>query len=157
MTIKTVIMAERHDIRVEISINGLSQPIYPNPDSEDESFPSQEIYYTEAIPDAKFRVKVTLAKNFSMKGAEGVKVDLCLDGGEKWHYFLSKSKHGAELSASFAYFPLYDPKTREWKKAEFSFGRLLVGKCGNTIYNEDTADGMGHQGKQMVIKRCPLI
>lgn len=116
----TANMAERHNIRVEISINGLSQPIYPNPGPEDESFPSQEVYYTEAIPDAKFRVKVTLTKKFSMKGAAGVKVDLCLDGGKKWHHFLSKSTHGGELSASFTYFPLYDPKAHEWKMGEFS-------------------------------------
>ena len=124
-------MAERHDIRVEISINGQSQPVYSNPDPEAGSFPSQETYYIEAIPDAKFQVKVKLAKNFSMEGAEGVKVDLCLDGGEKWQCFLSKSKLGGKLSTSFTYFPLYDPTTREWKKGEFSFGRLLVGKCGN--------------------------
>lgn len=150
-------MAERHDIRVEISISGQSQPVYANPDPEDENSPSQETYYTEAIPDAKFRVKVTLAKNFSMEGAEGVRVDLCLDGGKKWYNFLSDPRHGGKLSTSFAYFPVCDPTTHEWKKGEFSFGRLLVGKCGKTEYNENTADGVGCQEKQMVIKRCLLI
>ena len=118
-------------IKVEILIGEQSQSIYRDPNLEETNNEIGELRYTEAVTDAKFAVKITLARGFPMYDADGVTVDLCLDGGHPWYHFLGKldSRYSTtELSTKFTCFPEYHSKTREWREGEFCFGNLTVGK-----------------------------
>ncbi|MCJ1248351.1 hypothetical protein MMC30_005568 [Trapelia coarctata] len=130
--VNSVNMAEHHGVLVEVIVGGHPQPLFRDPDSEENQKELEKTSYMEAINDARFVVKVTLTNRFQMKG-EGVEVTLILDGRPTLVVFLAEKRWrtNREDSYTFQCCSVYDKKDCEWKSADFCFGSLTLLESGN--------------------------
>lgn len=124
---------------VEITSDGRSLPLYFDPEEShseettphDSSIPKNYTYYVEALRDKMFTVKCTMTREFDMKSGNAVLVKTKPDGKGGWYKYVGKDewiRNGKLFCQTMSYFPEYDPKTKKWRKAYFSFGHLDLSK-----------------------------
>jgi hypothetical protein len=125
-------MAKRHGITIDILIEREAQPIYDDPDPEGGiSKLKESTFYVEAVTDAIFTIMVMFGRGFKLRGAHGVGIDISLDGKSMCYDYMSKKdlRHPHNPYNHYCLInsvSLYDPETRKWRNASFSFGSLPV-------------------------------
>jgi hypothetical protein len=121
-------MAKCNDVTVDILVDGTSQPIFEDPDPEDNNKEKGDNFYVEAIEDTRFAVRITIDSGFGLFGADGVLIYLGLDGPAKWHRYLDKASLVRFRSTTFDSLPVWDLVSDTWENGAFTFAKLRLCK-----------------------------
>jgi hypothetical protein len=121
-------MAEHNNITIDILIDGEPQPIFEDPNPQDNNKAKGNNFYVEVVDDARFTVQVTLGHNFDMFDVDGVLVYLGFDGKAGWTHYLKRQDLQTHRSKKFSTQPNYNAAAGQWQKEAFSFGKLHLRK-----------------------------
>jgi len=119
-------MARLENITVDILVEGNPQPIFEDPNPEDNNKEKGNNFYVEVVDDARFTVQVSLNPDFEFYHADGVRIYLGLHGREAWAHYLRRNSLEVLHSKTITTHPNYNATTRQWQDEAFSFGKLRI-------------------------------
>jgi hypothetical protein len=129
-------MARLENITVDILVEGNPQPIFEDPNPEDNNKEKGNNFYVEVVDDARFTVQVSLNPDFEFYHADGVRIYLSLDGREAWAHYLRRNSLEVLHSKTITTHPNYNATTRQWQDEAFSFGKLRICKQWEFLAND---------------------
>lgn len=116
-------------VKVEVTSNGQTLPLYDDPDAPDDHNPRERQRYIEATTGAKFAIKVTLTKNFHFGDSQVARVCIAFDGDPNYRFVVLKKDSwlvSGNVSYLFAHFTIFCPASSTWKQKDFMFGSLDI-------------------------------
>ena len=133
-------VAKFHGIIVEMVSprDGPLLPLFPDPDAQKNWKEKSRSYYTEAKTDETFGFRVTYTPEFKMGNGDGLRTSLYVDGHWIQTLFLSEKEWAESHKTAtdyFDFFDRYDPQTGLWKKAQLTFGSLILSSSLSSRYD----------------------
>jgi hypothetical protein len=122
-------MATSFGVEVQLLVNGKPLAVYLDPDDHQTVELRTKNFYVEAVPDAKFTIKIIAREDFAFLSADCLTAHIEIDGGSIWSYCALLKKSWEEhnrLENEISKTAIYSYSLQEWKYTEFTFGGLTI-------------------------------
>lgn len=147
-------MAWNSGVTVEIISNDRTLPFYPDPDAADNEDTGGSVQYVEAVTGAKFKIRVTLDKNFRWGNCDFVKVTVWYDGDTLgWSHEIHNK--GRTNFATFSSLTTWCPTLHQWKSGWLSFGALETKEQVDTKADLSRVASLGKIELRVTRVTCP--
>jgi hypothetical protein len=117
----------------QVLVNGkvLQEYKHNEEDDDDNDYPEGTkvaMRYIEAVPGAKFALKIHVMRGYTFNDAEYLNTDFILDGQLQDNALIEKSSHSRSKGSSYTHFGAYSMTGTEQTIRKFQFGDIVTRK-----------------------------